>query len=173
MKALEGRVDEDQRRDSTSSISRSTGSSQSPEQFPEGQREAPRAEHFPAQLAPSPHVTSSDVVFWWQQVTFAVLFKKVNTLSKKSIELDTRSPEGSIFNYSLLCHLEYLKLKGMRPSELEGFWSTGRFSGKHGAVSVGSPSHSEAERARQWRALNFLQREHDGSHSVHSPHSSH
>ena len=61
----------------------------------------------------------------------------------------------------------------MRPSELEGFWFTGRFSGKHGAVSVGSPSHSEAERARQWRALNFLQREHDGSHSVHSPHSSH
>ena len=61
----------------------------------------------------------------------------------------------------------------MRPAELEGFWFTGTFSNKHGAVSVGSPSHSEAERARQWRDLNFLQREHDGSHSVHSPHSSH
>ena len=113
MKALEGRVEEDQRRDSTSSISRSRGSSQSPEQFPEGQREAPRAEHFPAQLAPSPHVTSSDVVFWWQQVTFAVLFKKVNTLSKKSTDVVFDFPEFDHQNQDLLkIHLPGLKAVG-------------------------------------------------------------
>ena len=63
--------------------------------------------------------------------------------------------------------------KGMRPSELEWFWLIGRFSGKHGAVSVGSPSHSKAEGAGQCRNLNFLPQEHDGSHFVHAPHSSH
>ena len=45
------------------SVSGSKDNSQSPVQSPEGQREAPRAEQLPAQLAPSPQVASSNVLF--------------------------------------------------------------------------------------------------------------
>ena len=57
-------------------------------QFPEGQSEAPKAEQLPAQLAPSPQVATSIVLFWWQQLTVTDLLTKVNTLSKKSIEVE-------------------------------------------------------------------------------------
>ena len=55
-------------------------------QFPEGQSEAPSAEHCPAQLAPWPQVTTSKVLFRWQQVTLNVWLEKVRALSKKSTE---------------------------------------------------------------------------------------
>jgi len=43
---------------------------------------------------------------------------------------------------------------------------------EQGAVSVGSPSQAAAEGAlMQWRDLNFLQLDEEGSHSDHSPHS--
>ena len=43
---------------------------------------------------------------------------------------------------------------------------------EQGAVSFGSPSQASAEGAlAQWRDLNFLQLDEDGSHSDHSPHS--
>ena len=43
---------------------------------------------------------------------------------------------------------------------------------EQGAVSVGSPSQAAAEGALlQWRDLNFLQLDEEGSHSDHSPHS--
>ena len=56
------------------------------EHFPEGQREAPSAEHCPAQLAPWPHVTNSKVLSGRQQVTLLEWLEKVKTLSKKSTE---------------------------------------------------------------------------------------
>ena len=55
-------------------------------QFPEGQSEAPRAEHCPAQLAPWPQVATSGVLSGWQQVTLLTLLEKVKALSKKSTE---------------------------------------------------------------------------------------
>ena len=55
-------------------------------QFPDGQSEAPRAEHCPAQLAPRPQVTFSKVLFGWQQVTLLVFLEFVNASSKKSTE---------------------------------------------------------------------------------------
>ena len=46
--------------------------------------------------------------------------------------------------------------------------------GGHGAVSIGSPSQASAEGAlAQWRYLNFLQLEEEGSHVDHCPHSAH
>ena len=53
---------------------------------PEGQSEAPSAEHCPAQLAPWPQVTTLGVLSGWQQVTLLVWLEKVNALSKKSTE---------------------------------------------------------------------------------------
>ena len=47
-------------------------------------------------------MTSSDVVFGWQQVTLAVLFKKVNTLSKKSTDVVFDFPEFDRQNQDLL-----------------------------------------------------------------------
>ena len=101
MKALEGRVAADQRRDSISDVvsSSSKGISQSPEQFPDGQSVAPIAEHFPAQLAPSPQVASSIVLFGWQQLTIADSLWKVKTLSKKSTELAFVFPESQSLHY--------------------------------------------------------------------------
>ena len=56
-------------------------------QFPDGQSEAPRAEHCPAQLFPWPQVATSNVlVSWWQQVTFLERLAKVKVLSKESTE---------------------------------------------------------------------------------------
>ena len=67
--------------------------SQSPEQFPEGQSEAPTAEQLPAQLAPSPQVASSIVLFKWQQFTITDWLEKVNAFSKKSIVVAFEFPE--------------------------------------------------------------------------------
>ena len=53
---------------------------------PEGQSEAPSAEHCPAQLAPWPQVATSKVLSGWQQVTLLVWLEKVKALSKKSTE---------------------------------------------------------------------------------------
>ena len=53
---------------------------------PEGQREAPSAEHCPAQLAPWPQVATSGVLSGWQQVTLLVWLENVKGLSKKSTE---------------------------------------------------------------------------------------
>ena len=55
-------------------------------QFPEGQSEAPSAEHCPAQLAPWPQVATSKVLSGGQQVTLLVWFEYVKVLSKKSTE---------------------------------------------------------------------------------------
>ena len=55
--------------------------------FPDGQSEAPRAEHAPAQLAPWPQVATSKVlVSGWQQVTVLLFFELVKASSKKSTE---------------------------------------------------------------------------------------
>ena len=96
MNAFEGLVADDRLRDSTSWDSK--GISQSPEQSPEGQREAPRAEQLPSQLAPSPQVVSSTVLFTWQQVTVADSLSEEKTLSKKSIELVFRPPDNQSMN---------------------------------------------------------------------------
>ena len=53
---------------------------------PEGQSEAPNAEHCPAQLAPWPQVATSKVLSGWQQVTLLVWLENVKALSKKSTE---------------------------------------------------------------------------------------
>ena len=53
---------------------------------PEGQSEAPSAEHCPAQLAPWPQVATSKVLSGWQQVTLLLFLEFVNALSKKSTE---------------------------------------------------------------------------------------
>ena len=44
------------------------------------------AEHSPAQLAPSPQVTTSKVLSGWQQVMLIVWLEFVKVLSKKSTE---------------------------------------------------------------------------------------
>ena len=44
----------------------------------------------------------------------------------------------------------------------------------HGAVSIGSPSQAAAEGAlAQWRSLNFMKLDEEGSHVDHCPHSAH
>ena len=65
----------------------STGSSQSPEQSPEGHNCAPRREQLPKQLLPSPQVASSIVLFGWQQWTVTDSLEKVKMFSKKLIAL--------------------------------------------------------------------------------------
>ena len=55
-------------------------------QSPEGQREAPSAEHCPAQLTPFPQEASSKVLSGLQQVTLLECLEKVKALSKKSTE---------------------------------------------------------------------------------------
>ena len=55
-------------------------------QLPEGQREAPSAEHCPAQLAPFPQVATSIVLFGRQQGALLDWFKKVKARSKKLTE---------------------------------------------------------------------------------------
>ena len=60
---------------------------------------APRAEQLPAQLAPSPQVASSIVLFWWQQLTVTDSLRKVNMLSKKSIVLVFVFPEVNYQNH--------------------------------------------------------------------------
>ena len=92
MTALEGSVAADQR-GLLEVVSSSKGISQSPVQFPEGQSFAPKAEQLPAQLAPSPQVATSLVLFWWQQFTVTDSLMKVKTLSKKSIEVEFVFPE--------------------------------------------------------------------------------
>ena len=67
--------------------------SQLPEQFPDGQSDAPTAEQLPAQLAPSPQVASSIVLFKWQQFTITDWLEKVNAFSKKSIVVAFEFPE--------------------------------------------------------------------------------
>ena len=54
--------------------------------FPDGQSEAPRAEHCPAQLAPWPQVATSGVLSGWQQVTLLIWLEDVKASSKKSTE---------------------------------------------------------------------------------------
>ena len=53
---------------------------------PEGQSEAPSAEHCPAQLSPRPQVTTSGVLSGWQQVTLLIRLEDVKASSKKSTE---------------------------------------------------------------------------------------
>ena len=53
---------------------------------PDGQSEAPSAEHCPAQLAPWPQVATSKVLSGWQQVMLVMFLEFVNALSKKSTE---------------------------------------------------------------------------------------
>ena len=77
-------------------VSCSKDISQSPEQFPEGQRNAPKAEQLPAQLAPSPQGATSTVLFGWQQLTLTDLLEKVKTSSKNSIVVVFEFPEGNI-----------------------------------------------------------------------------
>ena len=137
-------------------------------QSPDGQSEAPRAEQLPAQLAPSPQVANSIVLFWWQQLTVTESLRKVKALSKKSIEAAFVFPE---VNY------ERKTIKVPKPG--------GVFVGTrlvlddvspdgHEAVSIGSPSQAAAEGAlAQWRSLNFLQLDEEGSHVDHCPHSAH
>ena len=67
--------------------------SQLPVQFPDGQSDAPTAEQLPAQLAPSPQVASSIVLFKWQQFTITDWLEKVNAFSKKSIVVAFEFPE--------------------------------------------------------------------------------
>ena len=55
-------------------------------QFPEGQREAPSAEHCPAQLTPCPQEASLKVLSGLQQVTLLERSEKVKAVSKKSTE---------------------------------------------------------------------------------------
>ena len=55
-------------------------------QSPEGHREAPSAEHCPAQLIPCPQVAFSNVLSGLQQVTLLEWLEKVKALSKKSTE---------------------------------------------------------------------------------------
>ena len=55
-------------------------------QLPEGQREAPSAEHCPAQLEPFPQVAISTVLFGRQQGTLLGWFEKVKARSKKLTE---------------------------------------------------------------------------------------
>ena len=52
--------------------------------LPDGQRDAPSAEHFPAQLRPLPQVAVLGVLSWRQQVTVMSLVEKLKALSKKS-----------------------------------------------------------------------------------------
>ena len=54
---------------------------------PEGQRDAPMAEHCPAQLAPSPQATCAVVkLFGWQHGTMLVSLVKLKELSKNSTD---------------------------------------------------------------------------------------
>ena len=55
-------------------------------QIPEGQSEAPSAEHCPSQLTPWPQVTTLGVLSGVQQVTLLTLLENVKALSKKSTE---------------------------------------------------------------------------------------
>ena len=55
-------------------------------QLPEGQREAPSAEHCPAQLEPFPQVATSIVLFGRQQDMLLDWFEKVKAWSKKLTE---------------------------------------------------------------------------------------
>ena len=97
MKAFEGNVAAAQLLASIPPpVSCSKGISQSPEQFPEGQSVALKAEHFPAQLAPSPQEASLTVLFGWQQVMVTDSLRKVKTFSKKSIEVTFVFPEVGI-----------------------------------------------------------------------------
>ena len=54
--------------------------------LPDGQSEAPSAEHFPAQLSPLPQVTVLGVLSKRQQTTVMSLLAKLKELSKKSTE---------------------------------------------------------------------------------------
>ena len=55
-------------------------------QIPEGQSEAPSAEHCPSQLTPWPQVTTLGVLSGVQQVTLLTLLENVKALSKKSTD---------------------------------------------------------------------------------------
>ena len=55
-------------------------------QWPEGQNEAPRAEHCPAQLAPWPQVATLDVLSGRQHVTLLRWLEEVRAVSMKSKE---------------------------------------------------------------------------------------
>ena len=55
-------------------------------QLPEGQNEAPRAEHCPAQLAPWPQVATLDVLSGRQHVTLLRWLEEVRAVSMKSKE---------------------------------------------------------------------------------------
>ena len=91
MKELEGRLATDMDELSSSagfSCSKSySQSSGSPVQLPDGQRKASTAEHFPSQLAPSPQVVNSMLLFVWQQVTTIDLLAFVKVFSKKAFGL--------------------------------------------------------------------------------------
>ena len=102
----------------SSASSSSKGISQLPEQFPDGQRTAPRAEQVPSQLAPSPQAASSNVLFSWQQLTITDSLWNVNTLSKKSMELtllfpedkyQRQSAEGSLLTYGCVILTRWLE----------------------------------------------------------------
>ena len=58
-------------------------------QLPEGQNEASRAEHCPAQLAPWPQVATLDVLSGRQQVTLLRWLEEVRAVSMKSKETGT------------------------------------------------------------------------------------
>ena len=77
-------------------------------QSPEGHREAPSAEHCPAQLTPWPQVATLGMLSGAQQVTSVMPLEKVKVSSKKSTDEETltvlvMSPKihSSIFAQSL------------------------------------------------------------------------
>ena len=127
---------------------------------------APRAEQLPAQLAPRPQVAFSNVSFGWQQLTVTESLRKVKALSKKSIVVVF--PEVNYERKTIKVPKPGGVLVGTR-LVLDDVSPDG-----HEAVSIGSPSQSAAEGAlAQWRSLNFLQLDEEGSNVDHCPHSAH
>ena len=89
LKELEGSVAmEELSSGSSPPFSRSKSYSQSlisPVQFPDGQRYALMAVHFPSQLAPKPQVFTSTLWFAWQHVTLIDLLALERASSKKAL----------------------------------------------------------------------------------------
>ena len=90
-------------------------------QLPEGQRDASRAAHPPAQLTPLPHVVfSGELSNKWQQVTSLNSSEFVNTTSKNRDESEVVFDDSDAQEAT---------------------------ADVHGAVSIGSPSQASALKA--------------------------